>query len=176
MTLETIQNLYNPQLPTLFLALHPQASTTISSGKKIIEYRKRFSRRESQIFTYTTGKQGAVSLFLHTAPPIKTSITKLKQIGTLLQQDPLDEIESYFAGHLQGYALPILEVSQLAPIARSTLQEYYPPLTIPQSYFFLDRPEKENLKNFLISQAIQNHRVNPWNFWKTQIATLLQDP
>ncbi|MFC6261218.1 hypothetical protein [Levilactobacillus fujinensis] len=155
-----IQAHYNPLLPTLLMSLHPQPTAAILSGRKIIEYRRRFFQHPFQAFVYTTGSTGALQLFLSFGQPISRPTTTLIQIDTRLQTDATTNLTTYLAD--QGVALPIKSVATLPHLSREQLRQIDPKFIPPRAYFFLDKPDKQDLLTHLLQQPCLSYRKIDW--------------
>lgn len=155
-----IKMYYNPQLPTLLMSLHPQPTADILSGRKIIEYRRRFFQHPFQAFIYTTGPAGGLHLFLTFDQPIIRPTSDLIQIGTRLQADSPADLTTYLAD--QGVALPVKSVATLPQLSREQLQQVDPGFVAPRAYFFLDKPNKYALLTNLLQQPCLSYHEIDW--------------
>jgi len=155
-----IQAHYNPQLPTLLMSLHPQPTVDILSGRKIIEYRRRFFQHPFQAFVYTTGPAGGLRLFLTFNQPISRPTSDLIQIGARLQADSPADLTAYLAD--QGVALPIKSVATLPQLSREQLRQIDPNFAAPRAYFFLNKPNKQALLTNLLQQPCLGYHDIDW--------------
>lgn len=167
---QTIRDFYNPLLPTLFMAIHKEPVAEIKSGLKVIEYRKSFFKEAFQAFVYTAGKDGGIELFLQFAPAITADNITLAKVGSQIQHDDYQEIVDYFSAKQSGCLLPILTVTECAKQDLPTLKTSLPTVTVPQKYSFLDRPDKQPLLEFLLTQSVTKRFTNDWEHYFQQIA------
>lgn len=154
---------YDPFLPTLLISLHEEYVKEILMGQKIIEYRKRFFKDSFQAFVYTTGNNGGIKLFIKCAPLIRNNAKVLAQIGREIQNDNYDEIYDYFMHKDDGCIIPILKSCAVKKVSLNQLRTVLPQIVIPQSYLFLDRPDKKDLLDFLLRQEYDDLIVNEWD-------------
>lgn len=155
----TIKQVWHPDLPTLLLSLHADIAPSILSGKKIIEYRRRFFKDKFQAFVYLTGKNGGLELFIQCAQPLVGSVQALTALGVV---DNQEMVQKYFATKNVGYAIPILEVYQFPRIALTQLRNQFGKFTVPHSYLFLDKYDKLKIRNFLLQQPFNAKQINHW--------------
>lgn len=167
-----IKDFYDPFVPTLLVSIHEEYVKEILAGTKIIEYRKRFYADDFQAFVYTTGKNGGIQLFMKCAQPVRNSAETLATIGQQIQHDDFSEIYNYFMPKNEGCIIPIIETCKIEKISLPKLRELLPSMTIPQSYLFLDRPEKKKIIEYLLSQNVLEHQTNQWNQHFEAIARL----
>ena len=166
---------YDPFLPTLLISLHKEYVKEILTGQKIIEYRKRFFKDSFQAFVYTTGNNGGIQLFIKCAPLIRNNATTLAQIGREIQNDDYDEIYDYFMPKDDGCIIPILKSCAVKKISLNQLRTVLPQIVIPQSYLFLDRPDKKDLLNFLLKQEYDDLIVNEWDERFAKIKKIVEE-
>lgn len=174
--MKKISDFYDPQLPTLLMSIHPEYVNQILQGTKIIEYRKRFFKEKFQAFVYTTGAQGGIQLFLTCAPAISDNAQVLAKIGQSIQHDDFNEIYNYFFPKNTGCILPILETISMEKVTLSKLRHILPSIAIPQSYLFLDAPDKLILLNYLLEQDAIKHQTNQWKNHFASIANIKKEP
>lgn len=174
--MKKISDFYDPQLPTLLMSIHPEYVNQILQGTKIIEYRKRFFKEKFQAFVYTTGPQGGIQLFLTCAPAIRDDAQVLAKIGQKIQHDDFNEIYDYFLPKNTGCILPILATTSMEKVALSKIRQILPSIAIPQSYLFLDAPDKLILLNFLLKQDAIKHQTNQWEHHFANIANIKKEP
>lgn len=167
-----IKNFYGPFVPTLLMSIHEEYVKEILAGTKIIEYRKRFFADEFQAFVYTTGKNGGIQLFMQCAEPVRESAETLATIGQQIQHDNYSELYNYFMPKNDGCLIPIIETCKIEKVSLPKLRELLPSVTIPQSYLFLDRPEKKKVLEYLLNQNILEHQTNQWKKHFEEIARL----
>lgn len=65
-----ICDVYDPLLPTLLISIHKIYVKQILSGKKVIEYRKKFFNDPFQAFVYTTGKMVVLKCLSNAMPQL----------------------------------------------------------------------------------------------------------
>ena len=166
---------YDPFLPTLLISLHEEYVKEILMGQKIIEYRKRFFKDSFQAFVYTTGNNGGIQLFIKCAPLIRNNATTLAQIGREIQNDDYGEIYDYFMPKDDGCIIPILKSCAVKKISLNQLRTVLPQIVIPQSYLFLDRPDKKVLLDFLLKQEYDDLIVNEWDERFAKIKKIVEE-
>ena len=59
--------------------------------------------------------------------------------------------------------IPILKSCAVKKISLNQLRTVLPQIVIPQSYLFLDRPDKKVLLDFLLKQEYDDLIVNEWD-------------
>lgn len=163
-----ICDVYDPLLPTLLISIHKIYVKQILSGKKVIEYRKKFFNDPFQAFVYTTGKNGGIEMFIKCDAPIIDNAHKLATIGETIQHDNYGDIFDYFKKKNTGYIIPIIEVYQFKKVDLQYLRTELPSFVVPQKYLFLDRQDKQNLLNLLLQQVCSNKLINNWDFYFKQ--------
>ena len=166
---------YDPFLPTLLISLHQEYVKEILTGQKIIEYRKSFFKDSFQAFVYTTGSAGGIQLFIKCAPLIRNNAANLAQIGQEIQNDDYDEIYDYFMPKDDGCIIPILKSCAVKKISLNQLRTVLPQIVIPQSYLFLDRPDKKDLLDFLLRQEYDDLIVNEWDERFAKIRQIIEE-
>lgn len=151
-----------PLVPTLLLSLHPENTAAIITGKKVIEYRRRFFAEPFQAFVYTTGPNGGVNLFITCDKPIKADAQKLAAIGELIQHDDYDELVRYFSANDTGLIIPIACYMQFPTISLATLRAKCTNFVTPQGYVFLDKPERQSQLSYFQQQPVLKTQTIDW--------------
>lgn len=173
--MQTVENsVYDPFLPTLLLSMHEEYVNEILIGQKVIEYRKRFFKDSFQAFVYTTGKNGGIELFIKCPSLIQNDAVTLAKIGQLIQHDQYEEIYDYFMPKNDGCIIPILNYCAVKKVALEQLRSVMPEITIPQSYLFLDRPDKQKLLAYLLKQECGTEKDNQWEKYFGEIEQMLK--
>lgn len=108
-----ICDVYDPLLPTLLISIHKIYVKRILSGKKVIEYRKKFFNDPFQAFVYTTGKNGGIEMFIKCDAPIIDNAHKLATIGETIQHDNYGDIFDYFKEKIQDILFRLLKFTSL---------------------------------------------------------------
>lgn len=156
----TIQDYYDPQLPTLLFSLHPQPAAAIATGAKVIEFRRRFYPSAFQAFIYTTGKQGGIGSYVQCAPAIAAAPAVLGQLGAKLQGDAPQATMAYLVPASTGLAIPVTTVITFEPVGLADLKAQFPNFVAPRSYVFLDRPQRQDQLAYLLGQDCQTVHQN----------------
>jgi len=156
----TIQTLYDPNLPTILFSLHPLPTEQIRLGEKVLEYRKHFLKHAFQGFVHMTGAHGGVTLFVRCAQPLTAAPAKLAELGHRLQHDDPQAIQAYLGA--AGIAIPISAVATLPTLSAQTLRTVDPTFVAPRTFVYLDKPQKQALLAFLLSQPYTNYLENDW--------------
>ncbi|MFC6179929.1 hypothetical protein [Lactiplantibacillus daowaiensis] len=171
-----LTTLYDPQRPTLLLSLHPENTQAILAQTKWLEYRRRFFQQAFQAFVYTTGRQGGVNLYLQCGQPIKADAATLAQIGQQVQNDDYDKLYDYYAAQNTGLTIPILKAVQLPQTSLKSLRTRFSNFVTPQSYVYLNRPERQSQLDYLLTQPVLSIKTNDWTTKIPLIQTLLKNP
>ncbi len=158
--MSTIQDYYDPQLPTLLFSLHPQPAAAIAAGDKVLEFRRRFYSRAFQAFIYTTGKQGGIGSYVQCAPAITAASAVLGQLGAKLQGDDPQATMAYLAPASTGLAIPVTTVITFEPVRLANLKAQFPNFVAPRSYVFLDRSQRRAQLAYLLDQDCQTVHQN----------------
>lgn len=156
----TVQDYYDPQLPTLLFSLHPQPAAAIAAGDKVIEFRRRFYPRAFQAFIYTTGKQGGIGSYVQCAPAITAAPAVLGQLGARLQGDDPQATVAYLAPASTGLAIPVTSAITFEPVSLADLKAQFPNFVAPRSYVYLDRPPRRDQLAYLLDQDCQTVHQN----------------
>ncbi|MFC6202459.1 hypothetical protein ACFP1L_11360 [Lactiplantibacillus nangangensis] len=151
-----------PLVPTLLLSLHPENTAAIITGKKVIEYRRRFFAEPFQAFVYTTGPNGGVNLFITCDQPIKADAQKLAAIGELIQHDDYDELVRYFSANDTGLIVPITSYVQFPMIRLAELRRKFTNFVTPQGYTFLDKLERQAQLTYFQQQPVLKTQTIDW--------------
>ncbi|RXI78124.1 hypothetical protein [Levilactobacillus suantsaii] len=158
---QPITTIYDPQVPTLLMALHPKATTAVLSGHKIVEFRKRFFPQAFQAFVYTTGR--GVQFFMRCDAAHQGTPATLAKFGNMMQHDTFAATMGYFQDKTSGLAIPITATYRLAhTVTLPDLRAVVPTVTIPRGYLRLDQPERADLLTFLTQQPYNLQRQVDW--------------
>lgn len=169
---KSIKDFYDSFTPTLLMSVHEEYVKEILVGTKIIEYRRRFFADNFQAFVYTTGNNGGIQLFMKCTQPVRSNAETLAKIGHQIQHDDFSEIYNYFMRKNEGCIIPIIEICKIEKVPLQKLREFLPNIAIPQSYLFLDRPEKKIILQYLLNQNVLDHITNQWKKHFEEIARL----
>ncbi|GEO69631.1 hypothetical protein [Levilactobacillus acidifarinae] len=159
---QSITTIYDDQLPTLLLALHPDATTAVLSGHKILEFRKRFFPRPFQAFVYTTGR--GIQFFMRCGAAYQGPAATVAKLGTLVQHSNFAATMHYLGAGSTGIAVPIQATYRLTTtVTLADLRAVAPQVAVPQTYTFLDQPQRAELLTYLTQQSYDLHHQVDWH-------------
>ncbi|KRL06895.1 hypothetical protein FD38_GL000767 [Levilactobacillus zymae DSM 19395] len=163
--------IYDDQLPTLLVALHPDATTAVLSGHKILEFRKRFFAKPFQAFVYTTGR--GIQFFMRCGAAYQGSPATIAKLGTLVQHSDFAATMRYLGPQKSGVAVPIQATYRLtSTVTLADLRAVAPQVAIPQTYTFLDQPQRAKLLTYLTRQSYDLHHQVDWRRRQPMVDTL----
>jgi len=168
-----VRTVYDPDLPTLLLSLHPENTQAIVAQTKVIEYRHRFFKQPFQAFVYTTGSQGGVNLFMKCDQPIKATVNSLAQIGYRLQDESSKSVNAYFKAQNSGVAIPITEWVRFPLIRLKTLRIRFDNFVTPRSYVFLNQQSRQTQLDYFLQQPILKRGLTDWTAKYADLADLI---
>lgn len=168
---QTITTIYDDQRPTLLLALHPDATTAVLSGHKILEFRKRFFTQPFQAFVYTTGR--GIQFFMRCGAAYQGPSATIAKLGTLVQHSDFAATMAYLTPNATGVAVPIQATYRLTnTVTLADLRAVTPQVAIPQTYTFLDQPQRAKLLAYLTRQTYDLSRQVDWHRRQPMVRTL----
>ena len=127
----------------LLLSLRPPYYHQMKAGTKRYEYRRRFVARPCTTFLYlgTTPRDplsGTVPARVEFGKPIIDHPDRIGQLAETQTPGSGASILAYMAGLDRGYAIPIRELTDIAPVRLAELQRCSPGFRPPQSYLVLN--------------------------------------
>ena len=134
----------------IVLSLHPEPYGRILSGEKTYEYRTRFRKRPTIAYIYVTSPAKCISGIIRFGTPLMATPEGIGRIAEQQKSGNGKPVIEYLSRYSRGYAVPILNVIEIAPIPLDCLQSKYDFIP-PQTFLYLKH--KKPLFNFLISQS-----------------------
>ena len=130
----------------IVLSLHPEPYGRLLSGEKS---RSRFRKRPTIAFIYVTSPVKCVSGIIRFGTPLIASPEEIGRIAEQQKPGNGKAVTEYLSKHNQGYAIPILKVTVIAPVPLDCLQSRFG-FTPPQAFLYLknNRP----LFDFLVNR------------------------
>ncbi|WP_211745768.1 hypothetical protein [Paenibacillus sp. Marseille-Q4541] len=121
---------------TIILSLQPGPYEEIRSGRKKIEFRRRFIKEPVGAFIYVSSPVKQIKAFIEFGKPEQENVSALISISEKLYPGTGDSLKEYFKGMNSGYAIPILSFTEFAPLSLELLKGGYH-FSPPQSYMNL---------------------------------------
>ena len=134
----------------IVLSLHTEPYGRILSGEKTYEYRTRFRKRPTIAFIYVTSPLKCISGIIRFGTPLIASPEEIGRIAEQQKPGNGKPVIKYLSRHRRGFAVPILKVTEIAPVALDYLQSKYD-FTPPQAFLYLKN--KKPLFDFLVNQS-----------------------
>ncbi len=127
----------------LLLSLRPPYYYQMKAGTKRYEYRRRFVSRPCTTFLYlgTTPHDPLSSTIparVEFGRPIIDQPSRIAELAERHKPGSSASIIQYMAGLDHGYAIPILELTDITPITLAELRRHLPSFTPPQSYLVVN--------------------------------------
>ena len=132
----------------ILMSLLEQPFKDIVSGKKIYEYRTRYSKVPTTAFIYVSRTLRQICGVIDFDVPIIGASEEICKLAEKHQPGSSDNLMAYFRKGI-GYAIPVKSARLIEAVDLSSLRELFPDFVAPQSYYLLNC--KRALLEYLLS-------------------------
>lgn len=121
----------------ILMSINNQYFQDILEGKKLYEYRTRFTSYKTKAFIYLPGPDKKIAGLIDFDYPIKGSPEEIGDFYEKYDNGNKEEMLSWL-GEKDAFAIPILKITLFKPLGLERLKEKFPQFSPPQSYYYLD--------------------------------------
>ncbi|MEI6287328.1 MAG: hypothetical protein WCP79_12555 [Bacillota bacterium] len=139
----------------ILISLLEQPFKDIVSGKKIFEYRTRYSKVPTTAFIYVSRTLRQICGIVDFDSPIIGTSEEICALAEKHQPGSSANLMAYFKNGI-GYAIPVKSVRLIETVDLFSLRKLFPGFVAPQSYYLLNN--KPELLKYLLSLPMIKRR------------------
>jgi predicted transcriptional regulator len=125
---------------TYLMSLKPEPLEALYDGRKLHEFRRRFSQEKSifQVVFYISAPVKAICAVALFDKPIVGNVDELVQLIKTHKFSSEESLRKYLVDKKKGVALPLVKIKKIKPLGLSELRQKVPNFVPPQSYMRYD--------------------------------------
>lgn len=132
----------------VLMSLKEKPYRDIVCGRKLYEFRTRYTRDESVAFIYVTRDVKAVCGLVFFDRPIVGTDQEIAGLSENMNPGSYSYMMDYFSKGT-GFAIPVKKVLEITPVPLEQIRQEVDGFVVPQSWYYLDTEGKENLLQVL---------------------------